>query len=75
MSADGAVPVTIRDLQQAKTEGRRFTMLTAYDFPTAQIIDQAGDLAGRDDSLGRFALDQCGAHEYWGVSGHQHLRP
>ena len=34
--------VTIRDLQKFKTERRRFTMLTAYDFPVAQLIDQAG---------------------------------
>jgi 3-methyl-2-oxobutanoate hydroxymethyltransferase len=33
---------TIRDLGAWKREGRRFTMLTAYDFPTAQILDQAG---------------------------------
>lgn len=34
--------VTIRDLQALKAEGRRFAMLTAYDYPTAQIIDEAG---------------------------------
>jgi 3-methyl-2-oxobutanoate hydroxymethyltransferase len=33
---------TIRDLAAWKTEGRRFVMLTAYDFPTAQILDEAG---------------------------------
>jgi 3-methyl-2-oxobutanoate hydroxymethyltransferase len=33
---------TIRDLAAWKYEGRRFAMLTAYDFPTAQILDQAG---------------------------------
>ncbi len=33
---------TINDLTQWKREGRRFPMLTAYDFPTAQILDQAG---------------------------------
>jgi 3-methyl-2-oxobutanoate hydroxymethyltransferase len=33
---------TIRDLAAWKSEGRRFAMLTAYDFPTAQILDQAG---------------------------------
>jgi 3-methyl-2-oxobutanoate hydroxymethyltransferase len=33
---------TINDLAQWKLEGRRFPMLTAYDFPTAQILDQAG---------------------------------
>lgn len=33
---------TIHDLKAWKADGRRFTMLTAYDFPTAQILDQAG---------------------------------
>jgi 3-methyl-2-oxobutanoate hydroxymethyltransferase len=33
---------TIHDLAVWKREGRRFPMLTAYDFPTAQILDQAG---------------------------------
>ncbi len=33
---------TINDLAQWKREGRRFPMLTAYDFPTAQILDDAG---------------------------------
>ena len=34
--------VTIRDLQAWKAEGRRFAMLTAYDYPTAKIFDEAG---------------------------------
>jgi 3-methyl-2-oxobutanoate hydroxymethyltransferase len=34
--------ITIHDLKTWKAEGRRFTMLTAYDFPTAQILDRAG---------------------------------
>ena len=33
---------TIHDLAAWKREGRRFAMLTAYDFPTAQILDRAG---------------------------------
>jgi 3-methyl-2-oxobutanoate hydroxymethyltransferase len=33
---------TIHDLATWKREGRRFPMLTAYDFPTAQILDEAG---------------------------------
>jgi 3-methyl-2-oxobutanoate hydroxymethyltransferase len=49
--------VTIHDLRAWKAEGRRWAMLTAYDFPTAQILDAAGIpvlLVG--DSLGRNAL-------------------
>jgi 3-methyl-2-oxobutanoate hydroxymethyltransferase len=34
--------ITIHDLKAWKAEGHRFTMLTAYDFPTAQILDRAG---------------------------------
>jgi len=34
--------VTIRDLRAWKAEGKRFAMLTAYDFPTARILDEAG---------------------------------
>jgi 3-methyl-2-oxobutanoate hydroxymethyltransferase len=34
--------VTIHDLQAWKAEGKRFAMLTAYDFPTAKILDAAG---------------------------------
>jgi 3-methyl-2-oxobutanoate hydroxymethyltransferase len=34
--------VTIHDLRTWKAEGRRWAMLTAYDFPTAQILDAAG---------------------------------
>jgi len=33
---------TIRDLRSLKERGERFIMLTAYDFPTASILDQAG---------------------------------
>jgi 3-methyl-2-oxobutanoate hydroxymethyltransferase len=34
--------VTIHDLRAWKAEGKRFAMLTAYDFPTARILDDAG---------------------------------
>jgi 3-methyl-2-oxobutanoate hydroxymethyltransferase len=34
--------VTIRDLRSFKERRERFIMLTAYDFPTARILDQAG---------------------------------
>ena len=48
---------TINDLRAWKAEGRRWVMLTAYDFPTATILDDAGIpvlLVG--DSLGRNVL-------------------
>jgi 3-methyl-2-oxobutanoate hydroxymethyltransferase len=34
--------VTIRDLQLAKARGERWPMLTAYDFSTARVFDDAG---------------------------------
>ena len=34
--------ITVRDLRSSKAQGRRFAMLTAYDYPTAQILDEAG---------------------------------
>jgi len=33
---------TVRDLARFKKDAKRFVMLTAYDFPTAQILDEAG---------------------------------
>lgn len=45
-TAPHAVPAPSRyrtvHLQQAKDEGRRFAMLTAYDFQMAQVFDEAG---------------------------------
>jgi 3-methyl-2-oxobutanoate hydroxymethyltransferase len=35
------MPVTVRDLQGFKERGERFIMLTAYDYPTARILDEA----------------------------------
>ena len=34
--------VTIRDLQLAKERGERWPMLTAYDYSTARVFDEAG---------------------------------
>ncbi len=43
---------TILDIHKKKADGRKITMLTAYDFPTAQIVDQAGiDIILVGDSL------------------------
>jgi 3-methyl-2-oxobutanoate hydroxymethyltransferase len=49
--------VSIHDLRAWKADGKKFVMLTAYDFPTAQILDGAGIpvlLVG--DSVGRNVL-------------------
>jgi len=34
--------ITVRDLRSFKERHERFVMLTAYDFPTARILDEAG---------------------------------
>jgi 3-methyl-2-oxobutanoate hydroxymethyltransferase len=34
--------VTVRDLRTWKEQGKRFPMLTCYDYPTARILDAAG---------------------------------
>ncbi len=45
--------ITITDIYKKKADGKKITMLTAYDFPTAQIVDQAGiDMILVGDSLG-----------------------
>jgi 3-methyl-2-oxobutanoate hydroxymethyltransferase len=44
--------VTVRTLQQRKEHGQRITMLTAYDYPTARWLDDAGvDVVLVGDSL------------------------
>ena len=52
-----ARPVTILDLQKMRDEGRPITMVTAYDYPTAKMADEAGvDLILVGDTLGMVIL-------------------
>ncbi len=45
--------ITVLDIQKMKDEGRNITMLTAYDYPFARILDSAGvDIILVGDSSG-----------------------
>ncbi len=50
-------PITLMDLQKAKDEGRKLLMLTAYDYPTSHVADEAGmDMLLVGDSLGMVVM-------------------
>jgi 3-methyl-2-oxobutanoate hydroxymethyltransferase len=52
-----AMPTTVLDLRRFKDEGRRFVMLTCYDYQCAQIFDEVGiPLIFIGDTLGIFVL-------------------
>jgi 3-methyl-2-oxobutanoate hydroxymethyltransferase len=56
-SADAVKRLTISDIGRMYADGERIPMLTAYDYPTARILDEAGIpmiLVG--DSLGQVVL-------------------
>lgn len=49
--------VTIAQLKRWKVEGKKITMLTAYDYPMAKLLDEAGlDIILVGDSLGMVVL-------------------
>ncbi len=49
--------VTIAELNQKKEQGKKITMMTAYDYPTAALVDEAGiDTILVGDSLGMVML-------------------
>jgi len=49
--------ITVRTLQKIKDEGKKFSMLTAYDYSTAKYIDEAGiDVILVGDSVGMVIL-------------------
>jgi 3-methyl-2-oxobutanoate hydroxymethyltransferase len=57
MPRDTIPKVTIPYLQNKKDEGEKIVALTAYDFPTARLVDEAGiDLILVGDSLGMVVL-------------------
>lgn len=49
--------VSVLSLREKKAKGEKITMITAYDFPTAELVDQAGvDTILVGDSLGMVVL-------------------
>jgi 3-methyl-2-oxobutanoate hydroxymethyltransferase len=49
--------VTIQDIQQAKENGRKLVMMTAYDYPFGLMADEAGvDIVLVGDSLGMVVM-------------------
>ena len=53
----GQDKITIRYLQEKKRAGKKITMMTAYDYPTAKLVDKVGiDTILVGDSLGMVVL-------------------
>jgi len=56
-AADSAKPVTVTTLLDMKRKGLKIAMMTAYDFPTARISEEAGvDVVLVGDSVGMTKL-------------------
>ena len=68
-----AAVVRVPDILAKKQQGEPITMLTAYDFNMARLLDAAGvDMLGVGDSLGMVVL---GYRNTIPVMAHVGLRP
>lgn len=57
MPDEKIIPVTVPSLRAKKEKGEKIIALTAYDYPTARILDEAGiDIVLVGDSLGMVVL-------------------
>src|SRR4026209_1891118 len=57
VATDSPRRLTVADIAKRYADGERLAMLTAYDYPTAQILDEAGvPLLLVGDSLGQVLL-------------------
>ncbi len=55
--------VTVKDVMKMKTEKQPIVMITAYDYPSAKIVDEAGvDIILVGDSLGMVVLGMKSTH-------------
>ena len=60
----GGDKVTVLDVQQAKAEGRKLVMVTAYDYPLGLLAAEAGiDIVLVGDSLGMVVMGMEGTVE------------
>src|SRR3954466_1829611 len=57
LPGDSRRKVTVASIQEKKDKQQRITCLTAYDYPTARLVDEAGvDMVLVGDSLGMVVL-------------------
>ena len=60
----GNTKVSVLDVKQAKEEGRKLTMLTAYDYPLGLMAAESGvDIVLVGDSLGMVVMGLNGTVE------------